>query len=115
MDKVTKAKNEFRTKQWIEIIKRCQSSGENASAWCRQNNVSIKSYFYWLRKFREKACNNKLVPVEKPKQSIVPVPYQKDSNTKYITINAANVSVDIYEGSNKTDIENVLSILGLIC
>ncbi len=49
MDIVSETKAEFRLRQWTKIIKECQASNLSAAAWCRQNNINIKSYYYWLR------------------------------------------------------------------
>lgn len=63
MDKITDAKTEFRLKQWTKIIQTCQSSGMTVVGWCNQNNVKIKSYYYWLRRIRVLACEaGSLVP-----------------------------------------------------
>lgn len=115
MDKITKTKNEFRSRQWTEIIKRCQAGGKTVKSWCEENDVHIKSYYYWLRKLRIQTCKREMVPVQKGHQAIVPVTYKKEIQTKCITINIANISIDIYEGTTKSTLENVLDILGITC
>ncbi len=32
------------------------TSGMMVVRWCEQNNVNIKSYYYWLRRIRSLAC-----------------------------------------------------------
>ncbi|WP_414705316.1 IS66 family insertion sequence element accessory protein TnpA [Pseudobacteroides sp.] len=54
MDKITDAKTEFRLKQWTQIVQACQSSSMTVVGWCEQNNVKIKSYYYWLHCSPEK-------------------------------------------------------------
>ena len=77
MDKITDAKTEFRLKQWSKIIQACQTSGMTVVSWCNQNNVKIKSYYYWLRKLRTLTCEaGSLVP-QKTEQVIVPVPFHQ--------------------------------------
>ena len=39
---------------WRRVIAKCNSSGICKTAWCRQNGASIKSFYYWQRKFRDK-------------------------------------------------------------
>lgn len=115
MDEITNAKNEFRLRQWLEVIKRCQASGMTVKTWCEENNISIKSYYYRLRKLRTQTCNNEMVPVQKGHQAIVPVTYKNENQSKSVTINTGNISIDIYEGATKTTLENLLNILGIIC
>ncbi|MDO5399022.1 MAG: hypothetical protein Q4G33_13960 [bacterium] len=50
MDQVSLVKSDVRKNQWVEIIQACQSSGMTVKAWCAQNGINIKSYYYRLRK-----------------------------------------------------------------
>ena len=45
---------EIRTRQWYEIILEANSSSLSKREWCRQNNISTKSFYYWQRKLRQK-------------------------------------------------------------
>lgn len=40
---------------WLDIIRQCRASGLTNQAWCEQNSVSLKSYYYWLAKIRKLA------------------------------------------------------------
>lgn len=42
--------------KWTQIIKECRASGQTVDSWCAQNGVHIKSYYYWLAKFRKQAA-----------------------------------------------------------
>ena len=63
----------YRLRHWAEKIGQCRNSGMTVTAWCENQNINIKSYYYWQRKVREAAsaelmkvqnCNteNGLVP-----------------------------------------------------
>lgn len=52
MDKIT---HKVRCEQWTNIIKECLASGMNKTAWCREQGISDKSFFYWQRRLREEA------------------------------------------------------------
>ena len=54
MDQVSLVKADVRKSQWAEIIKACQSSGMTVKAWCLENGINIKSYYYRLRKRKRK-------------------------------------------------------------
>ena len=45
---------EIRTRQWYEIILEANSSSLSKKEWCRQNSISLKSFYYWQRKLRQK-------------------------------------------------------------
>lgn len=57
MDQVSLVKADVRKSQWAEIIKACQRSGMTVKAWCLENGINIKSYYYRLRKLREELCD----------------------------------------------------------
>lgn len=52
MADVLKVRSEYRLQEWTEIIRQCQNSGLSNKAFCQQNGISEKSYYYWLRKLR---------------------------------------------------------------
>ena len=43
---------------WINIIRQCQDrpAGTTAKQWLAENDISEKSYYYWLRKIRREVC-----------------------------------------------------------
>ena len=51
MDKIT---HQVRCEQWTSIINECLASGMNKTAWCRENGISEKQFFYWQRILRNK-------------------------------------------------------------
>lgn len=52
MDQIT---TDVRTQSWASIVTECNRSALSKQEWCRQNNVSIKSFYYWQRKLRREA------------------------------------------------------------
>ncbi|WP_407928919.1 IS66 family insertion sequence element accessory protein TnpA [Inconstantimicrobium porci] len=40
------------------IIKACKSSGLSNKAWCEQNNINLKRYYYWQSKFKKSICKH---------------------------------------------------------
>lgn len=52
MDKIT---HQVRCEQWTSIINECLASGMNKTAWCRENGISEKQFFYWQRILRKEA------------------------------------------------------------
>lgn len=53
MDQVTLAKNQIRADRWHMLIQTCRQSGQTVVNWCEENNINIKTYYYWLRKLRK--------------------------------------------------------------
>jgi hypothetical protein len=115
MDKITDTKKDFRLKQWTNIIQTCQESNMTVGGWCEQNNVKVKSYYYWLRKIRSLACENGSLELQSKEQQIVPISFRQAKVSAAITIHMNSVSVDIPDGTSKETIAAVLSALKIIC
>ena len=47
MDKII---SDVRRQQWLDIIQACNASGLIKKAWCEQNGINIKSFYYWQRR-----------------------------------------------------------------
>lgn len=48
MNKLTVSEHDARLNLWIQRIKDCHRSGMTAEAWCKTNEISVKTYYYWL-------------------------------------------------------------------
>lgn len=44
-----------RLEQWTSLVQSCSDSGLTKAEWCRQNNIKIKTYYYWQRRVRKHA------------------------------------------------------------
>lgn len=52
MDQIT---TEVRSRSWAAIVAECNGSQMTKQEWCRQNDVNIKSFYYWQRKLRKES------------------------------------------------------------
>ena len=52
MDKSTHA---VRLEQWTKLVQCCADSGLTKKEWCSQNNIKLKTYYYWQRRVRNHA------------------------------------------------------------
>lgn len=63
-------KQEVRIRNWEAEVAACTSSGLTVQQWCRDNGISVKTYYYHLRKVREAMLSeNCIVPLAAPKKS----------------------------------------------
>ena len=64
-----------RVELWVERIAECRGSGKSVRAWCREHEISEKTYYYWQRRiyqqmistaetvrFAEISCQEETVP-----------------------------------------------------
>ena len=42
----------------------CRSSGKSIAAWCEENGINIKTYYFWQKRVWDKETQT-LIPVEK--------------------------------------------------
>lgn len=120
MDQVTVTKSEFRIQQWTKLIHDCLSSGQTVVAWCEENGINLKTYYYWLRKLRLRAINDNNLPVvskpEKPtafKKLEVQTPV---ANTQAaVLIHLPSATLEIHNGASQQTVEAVLLALKAIC
>lgn len=103
MDKIT---HEMRLNQWTLIIRECRGSGMAVKAWCLENNVNEKQFYYWQRRVREEAFSSlkKVEPQSKPNFIQLPVPVDSLGN---IPIFKADMIVRI--GNNVLELSNTVS------
>mgnify|MGYP002794086309 CR=1 FL=1 len=112
MDQVTQVKRQFRREQWKQHIAECQASGMTVRNWCKLNNLSEPTYYYYLKQFRQELCESLPVPVtEVPK----PVSFTKlevqtpIENTKAaVIIRLPQATVEINEGASQQTVQAVL-------
>jgi hypothetical protein len=84
-------------------------------AWCSQNNVKIKSYYYWLRRIRSLTCESEALTTRCNEQPIVPVAFRQTKTPAVVTIHLPSISVDTHDGASRETIEAVLAALKTIC
>ncbi len=106
------ATRQFRIKQWSEIIHARIESGQTIKEWCKQNNVSEKSYYYWLNKLKTAA-------VEEAESSFFEVPaMQASSGTDHDNTFSPELTVSIGStviGVNRNTPEGLLErVLGIV-
>ena len=66
---ITTVKRDVQLRKWSEQIKAQQESGMTVTAYCTQNGINIKTYYYHLRKVREQCLESEpaIVPVAIPR------------------------------------------------
>lgn len=66
---ITAVKEEVRLRDWAAQIEAQKASGMTVQRWCEENGIKPKTYYYHLRKLREKcvASAPAIVPLSVPK------------------------------------------------
>lgn len=58
MSEALAVREEYRLREWGQIIREHHESGLTAREFCRERGISERSYYYWLRKLRERAAGH---------------------------------------------------------
>ena len=68
---ITTVKQEVRLRDWAAQIEAQQASGMTVQKWCDENGINPKTYYYHLRKLREKSVASApaIVPLGLPKRT----------------------------------------------
>ncbi len=103
MDKIT---HEMRLIQWSPIIRECRSSSMTVKAWCIENNVNEKQFFYWQRRIREEVFDtiNKTVDHKQPNFVQLSVPIGPSRNTS-----SFSADMIVHIGTNVLELSNTVS------
>lgn len=56
MADVLTVRNEYRSQNWTRVIQECRASGLSNREFCRQQGISERSCYYWLRKLSSRAA-----------------------------------------------------------
>jgi hypothetical protein len=120
MSESRKLTNKYRLEQWTAIIQERISSGKRVDIWCKENNITRDSYYYWLRKVKLSVIKDKrtkpspqlpkVVPLIPP----LPVPESRKSDTAII-LRANGITLEIQNSASDIIIERTLKVLQRIC
>ncbi len=47
---------QVRLTHWGQVMRERKESGKSIRAWCRENDIKEKTFYYWQRRLREAAC-----------------------------------------------------------
>ena len=108
MADVLAMRSEYRLQQWAQVVRECNTSGLSNREYCRQHNISEKTYYYWVRRLRQAAASQMedqtptLVPLD-PAQPAFP---QEADDMLYIQFRGADLTL-----SGRTDMDAVAALL----
>ena len=97
-----------RVQLWAERIAECRSSGMSVRGWCREHEISEKTYYYWQRRLYQQMVST----AEAVSFAEVPTLVETGQNTGATAkISLSGASVEIYPGADAQIIETILQTL----
>jgi hypothetical protein len=109
----------YRLSQWTSIIRECRSSGQTIAVWCEEHKVKRNSYYYWLKRVRDAACealpdlnadNNVIVPVNFPHPTAATC-FEDQNSPSALIVRLGSVTLEISNTASAALIENTLKAL----
>ena len=116
-------------KYWFDLIQECRASGKTDYQWLEENNIAAPTFYYHVRKLREKACKipskratreaeiQEVVPMfvdDKP-ELVQPVHRVHESDIIAVRIDFHGIVLEISSSATQDIIQNTLSALQTIC
>ena len=98
-----------RLENWTARIMACRGSGMTVRAWCRENGLSEKTYYYWQRRLFQ-TLSEQQVSHKTAFAEITP-PQPVCSVHVAVTVHISGVEADIHNGADASTVETVLRIL----
>ena len=113
---VTEAKHQAHLQEWHEKILNCRGSGLGVKGWCRENHVTVTTYYRWEREIFGKAQRGTsgeiaLAPAATFAELPVPVPQELPAyssaapSSLMATIRIRNSTLDVYSGADAKVVE----------
>ena len=94
---------------WAQRISECKASGKPATEWCRENDINLKTYYYWHRRLiRSYETANETEPYfyDVSRSN----PFHRNSRL-VATMRIKAASVDVFEGADSETLESIVRAL----
>lgn len=125
MDQLTVATHNHKLQFWISRIKECKASGLIVESWCREQEINIKTYYYWMHKIKHEAFD--ALPAEQKsnvaKQPVlsgdtfaeIPVSMTGNGADVACCVRTGNIVLEIYNGADDATVRNTLQAVRSLC
>ena len=97
-----------RVQLWAERIAECRSSGKSVRAWCRENEISEKTYYYWQRRLYQQMVST----AERVDFAEIPRGVQiGQCSGAAAKISLSRATIEVYPGADAQMIQAILQTL----
>ena len=97
-----------RVQLWAERIAECRSSGKSVRAWCREKEISEKTYYYWQRRLYQQMVST----AERVDFAEIPRGVQiGQSSGAAAKISLSGATIEVYSGADAQMIQAILQTL----
>lgn len=123
MNQLTTASHNHKMQLWIGRMKECRASSQTVADWCSTNDISIKSYYYWMRKIKAEAFE--ALPAERkskmlskpsaPSFAQVTLSEKSDTIACAVKLQMGDLMLEIQNGADSQTIEHTMLAIRKLC
>ena len=113
---------------WLDIIQECRTSGKSDNQWLLEHNIKPPTFYYHVKRLREKACAipERTGTPQAEIQEVVPVffeneasscvnPDRSQGNDVAIRLQLGNIQIEITNCASQNTTQTTLSVLQSLC
>ena len=89
-----------RLEYWTAKIIARRSSSMAARAWCQENGISEKTYYYWQRRLFQTLSEQQQAIRQPAYAEITPTPNVQPSGGVAVTVRISGVEAEVYNGAD---------------
>ena len=101
-----------RLENWAARIMACRSSGMTVRAWCQENGLSEKTYYYWQRRLFQ-TLSEQQTTYETAFAEVTPLQPVCSRNVA-VTVRMAGAVAEIHSGASRADAATVQTVLRIL-
>ena len=122
MGNIRETTRNIRLHQWAERIRECKSSGMTIRAWCKENDIREKNFYYYQRKVREALLEikEKKISLDVPKNEvgfakISGVTLDNVPERPVTAVNVNGIKIDVFEDASEEAIRKSIKAVMSLC
>ena len=98
---------------WLDLIQQCRTSGKSDNQWLLEHNIKSPTFYYHVKRLREKACAipERTGAPQAEVQEVVPLCFADEpiSDTTFETASNNDIAIRLQLGSIHMEITNCAS------
>ena len=113
---------------WLDLIQQCRASGKSDNQWLLEHNIKAPTFYYHVKRLREKACEipKRTGTPQAEVQEVVPLCFVNEpvSDTRFntaagndvaIRLQLGSIHIEITNSASQNTIQTTLSVLQNLC
>ena len=98
---------------WLDVIQQCRTSGKSDNQWLLEHNIKASTFYYHVKRLREKACTipERTGAPQAEVQEVVPLCFVNEpiSDINFDTASGNGIAIRLQLGSIHIEITNCAS------